>query len=302
MQLILEKLKANHNRETTKQNYLSIWRNFNNFVIRLDKKPHLWEDKASLFFAYLIDKGAQSSTIKSYKSAIKSILIDDGYDWRDNRILLNTLTRACKLQNDRVRTRLPIKSGLLELILFEVERICQGQEYLICLHQAILILGYYGLFRVGELTTGDHPIKAKDVHVATNKEKILVVLYSSKTHSIADRPQKVKIVANTKKENNGRIFCPFKLMRRYMAERGDYTTDREALFVFRDSSPVKPNHVRSILNTSLTNLGLDSGFYGVHSLRIGRSTQLVEDFKQPISVVKRAGRWSSNVIYKYLRN
>ena len=37
-------------------------------------------------------------------------------------MLLASLTRACKLINDRVRTRLPIGFNLLELILFELQR------------------------------------------------------------------------------------------------------------------------------------------------------------------------------------
>ena len=59
------------NRPSMSQNYLSVWRQFNKFVIKLDIKPQTWEEKVSLFLAQLVDSGAQSSTIKSYVSAIK---------------------------------------------------------------------------------------------------------------------------------------------------------------------------------------------------------------------------------------
>ena len=57
---------------------------------------------------------------------------------------------------------------------------------------------YYGLMRVGEVSQGDHPVKARDIHAATNKDKILVILRSSKTHGKSTYPQKIKITGNTK--------------------------------------------------------------------------------------------------------
>ena len=181
LKLIIEKLKCNQNRESTNKNYLSIWRQFNMFVISLDVKPKFWEDRTTLFIAHLVQKGNQSSTIKSYVSAIKKTLVDDGYEWQDNKVLLGSLTRACKLVNDRVKTRLPIQCGLLELLLFEVQKVfaARSQGYLEVLYKALFALGYYGLMRVGELTYSPHVIKAKDVHMATNRNKLLLILHSS---------------------------------------------------------------------------------------------------------------------------
>ena len=120
---ILEVLKANQNRESTVKNYLGIWRHFNAFLIRLDTKTTgCWEDKVALFGAYLADQGVQSQTLKSYISAIKNVLKTDGYQWADKKILFSALVRGCKLKNDVVKTRLPIRFKLLDLIMFEVER------------------------------------------------------------------------------------------------------------------------------------------------------------------------------------
>ena len=77
-------------------------------VIRLDFKPKLWENKVALFCAYLVDNGRKSATIKLYISAIKSVLKSDGYEWDDTIVLMNSLTKACKLVNDRVYMRLPV--------------------------------------------------------------------------------------------------------------------------------------------------------------------------------------------------
>ena len=72
---------------------------------------------------------------------------------------------------------------------------------------------------------GDHTIKAANIHVAKNKQKILILLYSSKTHDVDKPPQKIKITANSNEtyhhSNKYRLahrnFCPFALVRRYLA-------------------------------------------------------------------------------------
>ena len=183
----------------------------------------------------------QSASVRSYISAIKRTLIDDGYNWDDNQLLLSSLTRACKLTNDTVKTRLPIQCGLLEVLLFEAQRKFQkeNQPYLLILYQALFALGYYGLMRVGELTEGPHTLKAKDVHMATNKDKLLLVLYSSKTHDLSQRPQKIKITSSKDKRSTGykeRYFCPFNLIRQFIEARGDFLQDNEQFFCFQKQS------------------------------------------------------------------
>ena len=43
------------------------------------------------------------------------------------------------------------------------------------------------------MATGIHPIKVIDVHKGKNKEKIQVILRTSKTHTLGDLPQVIKI-------------------------------------------------------------------------------------------------------------
>ena len=73
--------------------------------------------------------------------------------------------------------------------------------------------------RVGELTESPHVLKARNVHIATNKDKLLLILYSSKTHDKSTRPQNITITANALEKSGGyrnRFFCPFALMRCYI--------------------------------------------------------------------------------------
>ena len=260
-------------------------------MIKLDKKPNSWEEKTALFLAYLVEQGIQSSTLRSYVSAIKRTLIDDGYQWNNNLILLSTLTRGCKLINDTIRIRFPIQCGLLELILFEIRRKYdhESQPYLLILFQSLFALGYYGLMRVGELTASNHVVRARNVHLARNKDKLLVILYTSKTHGTESYPQKIRIVANQHDMFKARRnFCPFKLVSEYIDMRGGFDDADEQFFVYSDGSPVTAYQARSLLKQILVNLGLDARFYDMHSLRIGRASDMVKHGTS-IEIVKSAG-------------
>ena len=121
MERLVDKLRRSQHRWSTKRNYYFIWTKFNEFFIKLDRKPQSWEERLVLFVSYLIDKNRKSSTIKSYISAIKAILQEDDIVLNEDRYLLTSLTRACRLKNDRVRTHLPLQKGMLNLILEKTE-------------------------------------------------------------------------------------------------------------------------------------------------------------------------------------
>ena len=300
MNRIICSLKNKQNRESTARNYLVIWRLFNAFIIKLDKRPDNWEDRINLFVAYLINDGKQSSTIKSYISAIRTTLRIDGQILDEDKMILKSMIRSCKLINDKVKIRLPIKYNLLELILFEIQRYFASQPYLEIMYKSILLLLYYGMFRIGELTSGNdkHAVRACNVHIGQNKDKMLFILYTSKTHGLESRPQKIKISAQEQRKQ--RFFCPFKMSREYLALRGNYQHERDPFYIFKDQSPVKPTHVRKILKTMLIALNLQPEMYGTHSCRAGRAVEMAVAGASLLKI-RTAGRWRSNAVYKYLK-
>ena len=308
MEGIVEKLKHERNRSSTKQNYYSVWKSFNQFFIKLDRKPGTWEERLVLYVGFLINSNKKSSTIRSYISAIKAVLQEDGEELNENRFLLNSLIRACRLQNDFVRTRLPIKRNLLELIVNRLPSTFEAQNaYFLILYQALFITAFYGLFRVGELTESEHILRAKDVHIGRNKNKMMFVLHSSKTHNRGNKPQVIKIngseydVNGTRNVNNdSHCFCPFAIVKRYVAMRKQRKTENEQFFVSRNRDPVTADQFRVTLRKVIEDLGLDPQMYGTHSLRAGNAVQLVES-GTPVEMVRKIGRWKSNAIYAYLR-
>ena len=249
VQLIINKLIGQSTRSSTSKSYLNIWRQFNKFVINLDTKHSCWKDRVQLFIGYKIYQGMQSSTVKTYISAIKKTLIDDGYQWDDQKVILGSLTKACKLVNDKVFTRLPIQFGLLEMMLCELQRVFgdSGQHYIQHLYRTMFALSYYGMMKISEVAKSDHVLKARNVPAAANKEKLKIILYTSKTHGIGMRPQKIEITSNSSEKSGSyakRYFCPLAITNYFMTLRGGYESDDEQFFIFHDDTPVTPNHTR----------------------------------------------------------
>ena len=302
MNQILDKLMTEQNRQSTRHNYLAVWRKFNSFLIRLDHRPKDWEDRASLFGAYLVKiQGVQSATLKSYFSAIKAVLKSDKYKWDNSKVLLHSLVKACKIQNDKLWPRFPIRFGLMEMLLYELNLLFSSQPYLNMMYKALFSLAYYGLMRVGELTMSPHTVKAANIHVGSNKNKIIIVLYTSKTHDEVVMPQKIKISEKEESSHNSKNFCPFQLIRRFITIRGDYDSTDEMFFVLSDRSLVTPTMARTVLAQLLRSLNLDPSLYPFHMFRSGRASDLLK-YGIQVEKIKQMGHWRSNAVYRYLKN
>ena len=191
--MIIDKLKDDQHRGSTKRSYHSVWKNFNKFFIQLDVKLKHWEQRLALYVRHLISSNKQSSTVMSYISAIKAVLAMNNIDLNPDQYLLTALMRVCHCVNDKVRMRLPIKKSLLILLLMEIQNIFDSQPFLRVLYTALFSTAYFGLFRVGELTESAHAVRACNIKLALNKKKILFILESSKTHGKNILPQKIKI-------------------------------------------------------------------------------------------------------------
>ena len=156
------------------------------------------------------------------------------------------------------------------------------------------------MMHISELTQGPHILKAKDIDVV---KKVLLLLHSSKTHDAGSAPQQIKIIAN-KAEKTGsylnRHFCPFAVMRQYIAVWGPYVDGGEPFCVFRGRQPITVVNVATLLGGLILSIGLNSEYYGSHSLRIGRSTDLIK-YGYSVEAMRRLGRWKSSAVYLYIR-
>ena len=315
IEYIVEKLRREQHRDSTHQNYYCMWHNFNQFFVQLDVKPNNLEDRIMLYAAFLIDNNKKDTTVKSYVSAIKAVLAEADVEIHEDRCLVKLLTRACRLKNQVVRIRLPIQKDLLNVLLKYTENFFRerGQPYLMQLYMMLFAVTYYRLFRIGEVTQSEHVVTVTDVHIADNKRKMLFVLRSSKTHCNRTPPQTIKISSNRKNlrktmtadltihgRNEIWNYCPYMLLRDYLAKRQKYQNVHEQFFVFSDRSAVQSQHFRQTLKVILQLAGFDHRLYSTHSLRSGRSLDLMK-LGFSVETIKKMGRWKSNSVYRYLR-
>ena len=300
LECFVDKLRTERNRSSTRKIYYSVWKQFNEFFIKLDIKPKTWEERLILFVGYLVEQNKKSTTIRSYISVVKVVLREDQVEINEDRYLLSSLTKACKYRNDHVRIRLPIQRGLLQILLAQALQLFDNQPYLSSLYQAMFAAAYYGLLRIGEVTTGDHPIKAFDVHVTDNKNKILFILRTSKTHWTDIKPQQIRISSTNRWKQNLK-HCPFRILQEFLRMRPHGCIDKmEPFFIFSDRTPVTSDNVRRTLKKLLNLLGLEETLYNFHSLRIGCAVDLYHNLHIPVESIKKIGRWHSNSVYSYL--
>ena len=282
----IDKLMWERHRDSTRHNYHSVWRSFSEFYLKLDTKPETWEERISLYAGYLIASKKKSSTVKSYISAVKAILCNDGRKINEDKILLSAITMACHLKNDEQSNKLPIRKGVINMLLTKLgSHFRSPQPYLIVMYRALIITIYFGLFRIGEVTSSPHVVKACNVHIRTNKNKVMFVLHMSKTHDRSSKPQIIKITevhqAQIKKSVSRKIaessrFCPFQLLKQYLSAWKDYISSEEQFFVFTDRSSVKPHHLRSVLKQFLIKCNLDYRSYSCHGIRAGQASDMLD--------------------------
>lgn len=289
------------NKKSTKRTYRSHYLAFTRFLLSLDNMPELVDDQLALFVAYRTQKGDYGSTIESYLSGIRSMLALDGIQINTRTTRLRALIKACKYKNDRVIQRMPIKENMLVRIVRQVDLMFHNQPYLSSLYRCMMVLGYFGMLRVGEMAQGDHPVRARDIHLNYEKKKVQIILRTSKTHGLGDQPQYIKFDTHDSKARlNNRHFCPFEIVAEFLRYRDYKQGQDDILFVFSDNSPVRPHQFSGILKRAIKCLGIDPKDYGTHSLRIGHATQLDHRHVR-LDIIRRRGRWKSNSVYRYLR-
>ena len=125
---IIDRLRLEHIRDSTRKNYYSVWKCFNEFFLKLDVKPNTWEDRLTLFTGFLIHKGKRSQTVKSYISAMRTVLKEDGFELNDDKFILSSLTQACKVKNDRMSPRFPIHKAMVNIIVDKMLEYFQQQN------------------------------------------------------------------------------------------------------------------------------------------------------------------------------
>lgn len=293
-------IKNHRLQPSTRKSYKKTWNRFNKFISKFDTIPPKWEDRIIVWATHLAENRKNSNTIKSYISAIRYCLSLDGIKVPHSNCELAAIVQAARQANNELYVRLPIQKGLLQLILNFIRTTYiqqRGQKYLGTTLMALYSTAYHGLFRISEMTQGQHTVKAQDIIHARNKRKMTFYLRSSKTHTTADQPQIIHI----KEEQTWKANCPIRILNEYVALRGRNSAyPEQPFFMHRNGEPITQEQFRTNLKYILFTLGLPAALYGSHSFRIGKATDQKLSGKS-IMRIKEDGRWATSTVFKYIR-
>lgn len=146
---------------------------------------------------------------------------------------------------------------------------------------------------------GIHRIKARDVIYASAKARVTIYLRSSKTHTTADKP---KIVHISGSKRMGAL-CPYKIISEFAEVRGRRTsTWDEPFLVHQDGSPITEYQYRENLFKLIKMVKENPNFYGTHSFRSGRATDLKRSGRT-MGFIQDEGRWTvAGTVFKYFQD
>ena len=144
-----------------------------------------------------------------------------------------------------------------------------------------------------------------DVHLAPEREKILIVLRTFKTYNLCNTPQIIKISGLGSEIKPMMIakykYCPYRIIFDYLQirDRIRCSLPEPPLFIFRDGRAVKAQDFRLVLKRAIRDLDLDESIYDTHSLHIRRAKDLQKE-GLTVDEIKDIGRWKSNAVFNYL--
>ena len=95
--------------------------------------------------------------------------------------------------------------------------------------------------------------------------------------------------------------CPYKILRTFIKARKRIQPRNGPFFVFKDGSAVMAENFRKILRQAIKKEGFNDNLYNSHSLHIGRSCDL-QSAGVSVETIRKLGRWTSNCVYKYLKD
>ena len=237
------------------------------------------------FAALLSISGFAPSTITTYISGVRHNLRRLSLlDFTNNR-LLSMVLKGANRSDGRADVRLPILFDLLK-------DMCRALQfttlslYDYCMYKALLALGFFGLFRPGELMLSQHAILIENVFLLPNA--VRVVLLTSKSSRKFPQPVDVPIQESC---------CPKAMLWQFLQIR---PPSRGQLYIHQDGSPVTYNNLVQIFKGLCAFLNLPPGQFTPHSLHIGGTTHLFSLGKSKI-FIQSFGRWSSDCYTKYIR-
>ena len=238
------------------------------------------------FILFLSLSGFAASTVQLYLAGVRHHLKLRGQNCFNNSFIIRMVVKGVSTRFPEPDVHLPITLDLLadmwDVLLYIVH-----DRFQITMFCCMLTLGYLGLLRPGEITYSPHMVKVENIYFV--KQHVHIYLTSSKTHK-EPYPQRV-IVAPQQSRS------PIQDLRNYLQMR-PWVLGK--LFCKESGLPVHYHELHTIIICLANFLNLPQDCYKPHSLCIGATTDLhLKGYNN--DAIKKKGRWSSAVFFRYIR-
>ena len=277
--------------------YARAWRLFNDcisiFNSHINIKPALpFSHNIILFFVgFLSLKGFASTTIVTYVSAIGYVHRMKGLsDPTSSPIVQKALSAVSKL-NPSSESRLPITLIILHQLIQAIP-IAISDFYHRTLIKAMFIVAFFGLMRVGEITSDSINQSCIQLNQLKMFHDRAIITISRFKHNISLKPMEIVLTQQTDHD-----ICPVLALRQFENIRGNRPGP---LFIFADGCPVPRQFFISRLKFCLNLVGLDHKSYKSHSFRIGGAS-LYASLGLSDTQIRLLGRWKSDAFKSYIR-
>ena len=243
------------------------------------------------FIGYLHLQGYAPTSITSYVCAIGYVhklksLTDPSSDFIVQR-LLAAVTKV----RPNTDARLPITLPILRQLVLSADTVITN-TYHRTLLRAMLVVAFYGLMRIGEITSDQQSRTYLTLSHLSFKSDHAQLLITQFKHNSTGRPFHIVLP-----KQSDATLCPLLALRNYLSIRG---STPGPLFCFPCHRPIPRNFFITKLNNLLNFCGLDTTLYKSHSFRIGAASFYAENGLSD-EQIRLLGRWKSNAFRKYIR-
>lgn len=244
------------------------------------------------YVAFLHSNNFAPSTICSHLSAISYYHSTANFPDPCDTSIIGRMTLGCKKLCHTSDGRLPLLHSHIGKLISANDILLSHSPYLKHLYRAIMLLTFFGFFRMGELlpscaAQSQHVLQFK--HIFVRARHIHILLYKHKTNK-SGKPVNIHIPSQEP-------MCPVRAISEYIHLRGNHDGP---LFVSSLSEPLTLAAFRAFFKDLLNFCELPSARYSLHSFRIGACTQAVFS-GIPHEQIMRMGRWKSHAYKRYIR-
>ena len=252
--------------EGTRRSYQRAWVVFRQFHAQFYGSPN--PVCLPLYISYLSFRKLAYSTITLHLSAISYAHKLEGFCDPTKSFLIQKLLTALSRQRHS-DIRLPITRPVLHELIRSL-KYTNSSAFQRALFSAMFLTAFYGLFRIGELSTKStrfacSVVQYRDLKILSREgipctAKITITDYK---HNSDHRPFDILIT-----RDDSVPFCPVKTLLGYCKVRSNRPGP---LFCNSDQSPITVHQFNTELQRCLQYCGLDISRYKNHSFRIGGS-------------------------------